>query len=141
MLKENMMSDSNPYNAVVSAIPLDDEFLDKPGEEAVNVWEVILNVGKDSGISLNNAFLIFALGPEVKDPQSGASLGHYEIVRGKARVVHLQHKMCTVRSNRIITRRIQNALLAATGSPALNSYEETAPFEEIAVGDFARLIS
>lgn len=136
------MSETNPYNAVVAAIPLSDEFLEKSGDEAENVWEVVLNVGEDHGISNRNVFLIFSLGPEVKDPATGESLGHYEIVRGRARVVHLQPRMCTVRSNRITTRRVPtNALLAAAGSNSMEVLEEPAPFREIAVGDFARLIS
>lgn len=134
------MSDNNPYSAVVTGIPSGDEFLIARGEEAEEAWDVVLNIGKNNGISKNSIFLIFALGPELLDPETGESLGHIEVVRGQGRVTHLQEKMCTVRSARTRTKYYPKNALSAFTSTDSEIREVAAPFGKICVGDFARLI-
>ena len=77
------MSQENPYNAIVAAIPIEEEFLQGLGDEAEDAWDAILNCGSDDGIRNSSVFLLFSLGPEVVDPESGKSLGHFEVVRGQ----------------------------------------------------------
>lgn len=135
------MSNNNPYTAVVSAIPVAGELHLSSDETVKDAWNVVLNVGKNAGISINNVFLIFALGPEIKDPQTGESLGHYEHVRGRAKVTHLQEKMCTVRSQRTTSKLVTRNALIPLGTSEGEYREVPAPFVEVRVGDFARLIS
>lgn len=138
------MSQENPYSAIVAAIPIAEGFIRDIGDEAEDAWDVILNVGADHGIIGRSVFLLFALGPEILDPENGESLGHFEIVRGQAKVTHLQAKMCTVRSTKTVTRSFPknnfNALAAITGGDT-ESREVQMPFKKVKVGDFARLIS
>lgn len=134
------MSAENPYEAIVVGIPLDDGFVDEKGVGGEDVWKVVLNVGSSDGITSGNIFVLFALGKELRDPISGGSLGHYEIVRGRARVSHVQERMCTVVSDRSVRRFVPGNALAALGAKAEFTTEQ-APFSYVEVGDFARLIS
>lgn len=136
------MSESNPFSAVVAAIPLEDEFLDKKGDEVENVWDVILNVGATDGVELGQNFVVFALGPEVKDPITQKSLGHFEVVRGRGRVYHVQERICTLRSAnvKLVPRYNQNALMALTGDTRQEMRQDPIPFDLVAVGDFARRV-
>ena len=138
---------NNPYSAILTAIPLGDEFLTEKGAVASDVWEAVLNIGLDDGIEVGSIFLVFSLGPEIKDPVSGESLGSFEIVRGRGKVTHLQQKMCTIRSTKTITQRTPvGGLFGATRSidgsaPKYEFREKAAPFSMLAVGDFARLVA
>lgn len=61
---------------------------------------LVLNAGKNEGIKKGFRFLIYSIGnEEIKDPDTGESLGFLEIVKGIGRVNNVQEKMCTVVSD------------------------------------------
>lgn len=64
---------------------------------------IVINVGEIGGIKLGNRFIIFGIGEEIFDPDSKESLGKLELVRGEGVVVHVQEKMCVVRSDNYIS--------------------------------------
>lgn len=132
-----LMSENNPFDAVVTAIPISGEFLTEVGEGMDDIWEVVLNRGSTDGWAVGNQVILFALGPNIVDPLSEEDLGHFEIVRGRGRVTHVQQKMCTVRSSRTVAKSVQNALLALGEDRFV---ERPAPFATVHIGDFARLI-
>lgn len=134
------MSDVNPFEAIVVAIPTSEGFLSVEGQEADDVWRAVLNVGARHDIVVGSRFVLFALGPELKDPGSGESLGHYEIVRGRGRVTHVQETMCTVSSERTVRRAIPGIIALGGRDSDDHYYDESVPFSQLRVGDFARLI-
>jgi hypothetical protein len=67
-------------------------------------YSVVINRGSRDGVKQGQKFLIYEISPdEVRDPISGESLGHLEIVKGTGDVSHLQEKMATITSNRRTT--------------------------------------
>lgn len=138
-----MTDNHNPFAAAVIGIPLKEQFLSSNGDAAERVWEVVLNIGAQDGVELSQKYVIFSLGPELKDPNTGESLGCFEVVRGRGRVTHVQERMCTLRSQntRWSARTTLNALASITGTREPAELQEVAaPFDEISVGDLARRI-
>ena len=59
---------------------------------------LVLNVGSEHGVSEGMVFAIVAEQQEIADPDSGESLGNWEVVKARVVVEHVQERMCTVRS-------------------------------------------
>jgi len=99
--------------------------------------KVILNVGSDDGVSKGDLYLVYALGEEIFDPDSGESLGQIEILKGRGKVTHVQRKMCTLESTstRTIRRKMNSLLSSLYGSEEDETI--TISFDEPVVGDLA----
>ncbi len=69
----------------------------------------VINRGSDHGVAVGQEFLIYTVGNEVVDPDTGESLGQIEIVHGRGRVQHVQPKMASLVSSetRMETRKAQ----------------------------------
>jgi hypothetical protein len=65
----------------------------------VNAYKLVINRGELNGVKLNQRYLIYGIGDEIKDPETGESLGALELVRGTGKVVHLQPKMATIETD------------------------------------------
>jgi hypothetical protein len=59
----------------------------------IDETHVILNIGSNQGVKLNQIFLIYQEGDEVFDPDTNESLGKVEITKGRIIVEHVQEKM------------------------------------------------
>ena len=59
---------------------------------------LVLNVGAEHGVVEGMAFAIFASYGEIVDPDSGESLGSWEMVKARVVATHVQPRMCTVRA-------------------------------------------
>ncbi|WP_140420542.1 hypothetical protein [Novosphingobium sp. B 225] len=119
----------------------------------IDDFHIVLNVGRDDGIQSVQKFLIYGLGQEITDPETGESLGILEIIRGRGKVVHLQDRFCTIKSidtrqlpgiKKIVTRN-NPFRIAGLGAPPVEEIEEgnrtvDEPFEDAEIGDFARRI-
>jgi len=127
---------------IVAAIRTSAGLLNKLGEEALDMWTVILNVGSRDGISLDQQFIIYSRGEEIFDPATGESLGQYEIVRGRGKVSQVQESLCTLRSTETKqVARPMNSLAASLGAGGESQWQTTpAPFRKVAVGDLARRV-
>ncbi|WP_338440967.1 hypothetical protein VZG28_08580 [Synechococcus elongatus IITB4] len=62
-------------------------------------FELVLNIGSNGGISVGQRFLVYTLGKEIFDPVSGESLGNLEVINGTGTVVHVQERICTIKSD------------------------------------------
>jgi hypothetical protein len=113
--------------------------------------EVVVNLGSGDGIESYTSFLIYAVGDEMKDPDTGESLGRLEIVRGRGAARHVQEKITTVVSKEKRTERRDRVrpraptpLFASTiAQPYETVTEEVevqAPFVGVQVGDLVRVI-
>ncbi len=120
--------------------------------KVIDDYHVVINRGADDGIEYDARFLIFGTGERLKDPDSGDDLGILELVRGKAKVVHVQQKISTLSSDEFsmipgkkrVIKRQGGGIFALTNQPAV---EEIVEGEEryrteidANVGDYARPI-
>ncbi len=102
---------------------------------------VAINRGMENGVKLGQRYLVYELGKEVTDPDTGASLGKLEVVRGTGKVVHLQEKMATLKSDLTKQRRIRSRdPLAFTFGQGEEIMTDEMPFNEPKVGDVAKPI-
>lgn len=108
-----------------------------PGELCVvavlSPTEVVINAGSRVGVRLGMLFEIYSLGQMIADPVSGENLEQVELIRGHARVVHVQEKIATLESSQYYKR----------GGP-LSAYYYTLtdadlrPLHGVTVGDLVR---
>lgn len=108
-------------------------------------YHVVLNRGEGQ-VRRGQRFLIYGIGQEVLDIETGESLGRLEVVRGTGVVTHVQEKICTVRSDRRAPtqrRTMKNmspfAVLSGKGEQVVE--EEPGadlPFDDPANGDYAK---
>ncbi len=119
----------------------------------LNPFEVVVNLGSLAGVEKEDGFVVYAQGEELKDPDTGESLGVLEIVRGRARATHVQEKLTTLRSKETQSRpeetkrsKLRAPLEDLSLSRFLGPDEEyvtrlvevPAPFRNVSVGDLAR---
>jgi hypothetical protein len=64
--------------------------------KVLNPFTAVINVGIEQEVKVGSKFLIVGLGDEVVDPDTNETLGVLEIVRGNARVSHVQERMATI---------------------------------------------
>ena len=112
-------------------------------------YQIVLNIGKEDGVSINDKFLIFGLGKMISDPETGNDLEKLEIPRGEGKVIHVQNKICTVESTGIsdtpktITRINKIPLsfsLFSTSTEERETKIEKMPFDKVQIGDLARKV-
>lgn len=102
----------------------------------LNDRELVLNQGSDDGVSLGDKFLIFTLGDEITDPNTDESLGCLELIKGKGEVVHVQERLCTIRTYDFTT--VSDLTNPITGET--RKRKEYRKFQGAERGDFAREI-
>lgn len=116
--------------------------------KVIDSFNIVINKGDRDGITVGQRFLVFGLGEELADPDTGEPLGVLELVRGRGEVVHVQEKMATLRciektSVPKRTRRIREPLsiFRAEVVEEIGSGEfEEQPFDDAEVSDLVRPI-
>lgn len=118
----------------------------------IDEYSLVINRGSEHDIRINSKFLIFGTGERLVDPDTGEDLGTLEIVRGRARVIHVQAKMSTLTSDEFeITpgkkrtiKRQGGAFLMLSNQPQVEEVTEGEERNEVAIrattGDYARPI-
>ena len=108
----------------------------------IDDYTLVINRGSENGAALGDRVLIYAIGEEIEDPDTGESLGALELVRGTGKVTHLQPKMATVGSDmevpprRVITRGPGITSLFQTATETLPAV--AIAFEDPEIGDRVR---
>jgi len=64
----------------------------------VDPFTIVINAGSDRVVKLGDVFMVVGIGPMIEDPDTRKEIERLEIVRGRARVSHLQPKMATLTS-------------------------------------------
>ena len=121
--------------------------------KVIDEYMLVINKGSDDGIKDGQRFLIYAIGDEVTDPDTGEPLGKLEIVKGTGRVTHCQAKLSTVSSDMQASARRTvrhkpsplRGLMSAMEPLYLQETEETlpaqkVPFEAAKAGDLVKPI-
>ncbi|WP_424353675.1 hypothetical protein [Methanosarcina mazei] len=57
-----------------------------------NQHSIILNKGSENGVKENMKFMIYERGKEIIDPDSRASLGYFEYIKGKVKITQVSQK-------------------------------------------------
>jgi len=68
--------------------------------KVIDDFSVVINKGSADGVEKGQRFLVYEIGEEVADPDTGESLGRLELVRGTGAVTHVQERIATVESDR-----------------------------------------
>ena len=100
---------------------------------------LVINRGAEHGVTAGAAYLVYQQGDEIHDPETGDSLGHLEIVKGRAVVTQVQAKLSVLSlegkaPERQLTLSEMMATLSGTGE------DEDDHEILVEVGDFARLL-
>ena len=119
----------------------------------IDMSTFVINRGAKDGVEINQNYLIFYLGDEILDPGTGDNLGRLEVVRGRARVTHVQERIATLESAEVkvvpgqvrrIKRQRRGLLYPLGNAPDVEEVEEGRETRKIgldvSVGDFARRI-
>lgn len=114
--------------------------------EVIGPRQVVLTIGSSRGVREGQKFVVFGVGPEIKDPRTDESLGQLEVVKGKGRVIHVQESMCTIETYEfeVETQRYDSGrghALGWLGGPQEIQSKSYRSFEDVEVSDFARMIS
>jgi hypothetical protein len=115
--------------------------------KVIDPYTVVINKGSRHGVHFQHEFLIFENGEELKDPETGESLGKLEIVKGRGEVKHLQESLTTIRSSTTHQQRASYGLGGSYGTPGAiilaqqPEYTDVVnAFENPKIGDFARVL-
>ncbi len=107
----------------------------------------IINLGLEQGIEANQRFVIFELGEEILDPESGESLGALELVKGHAQAEHVQPRMSILilekKAAAPAAPRVLSAVLADTTMGAKKKGRrgrDTPKSQSVQVGDSVRAV-
>lgn len=103
-------------------------------------YQVVINKGASDGIRVGQHYLFYALGDEIRDPETGDDLGQLEVLRGRGSVIHVQNKISIVRSSERRSRFQSAPMLSGIFPTNQTAWYEDLPFDGIAAGDFARPI-
>jgi len=107
-----------------------------------DILEVVISAGADHGVTEEMRFVIYEEGEELFDPVNQQSLGRFEIVKGQARVVHLQDKMSKLRSSntkRVLRNPLGLSSVITKTSSSQSEYKVVAvPFRGVKIGDKVR---
>lgn len=114
---------------------------------------VVLNCGSNNGIEVGDKFLIYGIGEDVVNPETNEILEKLEIVKGVGKVIHIQDKICTLKTDKFIKKpstitekRRKSPSRALTLFPeeytVIREVEEMQEikFDNVNVGDYARFI-
>ena len=67
---------------------------------------LVLNVGYLQGVREGMIFVIFAEHGDIADPETGESLGTWEMTKARVAVTHVQERMCTARAPVVREERV-----------------------------------
>ena len=117
----------------------------------ITEYKVVLNAGTDQGLRRNMDFIIYRPGPEITDPDTGASLGILEEVIGRGVITHVQEQLATLESSEVreggrkIIRKAPTHNLSALTSmfgthieEIVENADQMKPFRHARVGDLAK---
>ena len=111
--------------------------------------ELIINKGSDDGVKSGQTFLVYTIGDEIVDPDTGDVLERLEVVRGTGRITHVQAKIAYLKSdmkapaNRTIRRKTPSFGLSRMFGPEEVTEilpADTLDFNEPEVGDLVRRV-
>jgi hypothetical protein len=101
-----------------------------------------INRGEEHKIRQNQRVLVYRLSDEeIKDPETGESLGYLEIYKGTGKVIHIQEKMSIIESDRRGWKKVESSSLIPSflSDPPISS-EYLLEFDNPEIGDMVKPI-
>ena len=86
---------------------------------------LVLNAGLEQGVKEGMGFKVVAQHQAVADPDSGEELGKWEWVKAQVEVIHVQERMCTVRSNRLDGNQTEGTLSSMMVQHSFGNYGQS----------------
>jgi len=74
--------------------------------EIKNQYQIVINRGTEHGVEEGMRFLIYELGRELEDPDTGTSLGPIEYAKAKVKVSYVREKYAIAETYEIDNNRI-----------------------------------
>ena len=89
----------------------------------------VINAGEARGVKVGDRFLLVGLGEIIVDPDTNEELERLEVVRGKARVTHVQSKIATLQAFEYVrtgdVKEIKKVTSRASGFASLIGPQDT----------------
>ena len=115
------MSQGAPINLLVASV--------------LNDNQVVLNGGRNKGVANGQSYVIYTVGPEIKDPATGRSLGTVELVRGRVHVIQVQEELSVASTEK-------NDVSIAPEYPGTSIIAQLKPkLQGVKIGDQAKRVS
>lgn len=96
---------------------------------------IVINRGSADQVTKSCRFLVYSLGEELQDPETGENLGRLEIVCGEGIVDHIQERMTTLKTGRREPASGSKKIIRKQGPPrglsGLYSLSQMFPREEV----------
>lgn len=116
--------------------------------KVIDEYTVVINKGSKDGLKQNQRFMIYSIDDEpLVDPITKENLGYLELVKGIAKVKHLQESVSTLESASYskptrTVRKQRNPIitLGTSTTEEILSDEEQLPFQDIQVKDYVKII-
>jgi hypothetical protein len=99
--------------------------------DIVSPSKIVINAGTRDDIRSGQLFLVYRLGNDITDPDTGEALGRPEIPRGVGRVISVQERLSVLES--IMESETFRLLSGSTGMERTRL-----PFDGVQIGDMAR---
>lgn len=113
--------------------------MDNPIAKVAKVLEqgnLVISKGAKDGVKTDQTFILYQPGEEIFDPDTGASLGLLELVKGRAKVAHVQEGMSILKLEQKTPERTKTlSEVMAT----ISGMDEDEVVRSVEVGDWARL--
>lgn len=109
--------------------------------------KVAINLGEKDGVEKGDIVLIYAIGEEIVDEETGRSYGYLELVRGKGKVIHTQREISVIESTtyskperKIVKTRNPLMMDFTTEEEIYSGDREIIPFEDVREGDKVKFL-
>jgi hypothetical protein len=114
--------------------------------KVINNMKIVINGGISDELKSSMRFLVYENGEDLIDPDTGDNLGSLEIIKGKAKINHIQDRITTLEpiEINIPSRRIirKTGIMLGFGQVEETGDEwEQKPFENVKEGDLVKIIS
>ncbi len=109
--------------------------------KVIDDYKLVINRGSEHGIREDQRMLVYCVSDEdIKDPNTGESLGYLELVRGTGKIIFLQEKIAILESDKVQYIRTRLPAWVKSGDPRVPGEQiieepERMAFEDPQVGD------
>lgn len=113
--------------------------------KVIDNYKLVINKGSEDGIREGQRMIVYNIDDEdIKDPDTGESLGYLELVRGTGKIIFIQEKISILESDMIYksTPNSSKSLQQLISSPVgdfLNDGQKK-PFANPKIGDLVKTI-
>ena len=90
--------------------------------EILSQYEVVMNRGEQDGVRHDMDFIIYSIGEEIEDPDTGESLGNVEHLKARVKPRHIQTALTILETDETTTT--SNSLSGLNALAGLNTEKQ-----------------